>query len=1052
MYGRTVVVASSGALAGPIDLPQLLDPPDLLDVTVPVGGRALIVADLHLTGSPTAAQISAAADLAASIEASTGPGVLVIAGNLFEGGCEPGAALAAHPRLAADILAYSRGHGRRVIALPGDRDSELAWSEPCRSDVKRLLGAEIALAVDLNIDTRAGSRKVRAEPGHNLDSLSRFEDPRNPRETPFAQHIRGELLPSVRRKQTGSEATGPGWLSGMELLDDPAALSRFIGSRLVYRRLAHSGWLLLVPIVVAFALGLPSSALRSARHGGLTTRLGLFVLAAFLELLVLLAVVFVAIRRTDRALSALDLNERGQDPNEPARARARDLITAGHAGLVTGHTCRPELAFLGPGFYANAGATAEVVTEYPSRAGGLGLPSVFLGHRLMSWVELEAGNDLHVRLLHARQDLAGSTFLERLVARRPSASGPEAARPQVVATFPQGDPWPRVRPSEKRDRQARRIAASIVVVVGFLSLVSALSDPFRDRLDILRELFPLYIPETAAALAALGGVGLIVLARGIRRGQRRAWLVCQILLLTIAVLHLIKGVDVEVTLVALGVAAYLWVQRASFQAKTDVLQLRRGVTSVVAAALLTGIAGALAVQFSVAVNRRNRRSYHISWARAIEASFERMIGFTTVALPQRLNEFFTPAMVTASVGLTLALLVVLFRPVVRRHQHAASAAATVLPAVGVRPGPGGNGSGPVATVGGGLARARAVVAAYGSGTLDYFALRPDKDFFFWGESLVAFGVYGGVCLVSPDPIGPVAEREDTWRAFRRYVDEQGWALGGLGAGEEWLPIYRASGMHDLYAGDEGVVRTARFALDGGRFKGLRQAVNRVAKYGYRITFHDPAHISPDLRSQLTAVMTKSRRGDAERGFSMTLGRAFDPEDADLLLAVVHAPAPPDSPDGTLGPPVAFCQYVPAPGIGGYSLDLMRRDDGDHPNGIIDFAVVETIKELRARGAEGLGLNFATMRAVLAGEAGEGLTQRVQAWALRRMGDSMQIESLWKFNAKFDPDWQPRYAIYDAPENLFGVAIAVARAESFWELPVIGRFLVPTAPRTSVPGA
>ena len=101
--------------------------------------------------------------------------------------------------------------------------------------------------------------------------------------------------------------------------------------------------------------------------------------------------------------------------------------------------------------------------------------------------------------------------------------------------------------------------------------------------------------------------------------------------------------------------------------------------------------------------------------------------------------------------------------------------------------------------------------------------------------------------------------------------------------------------------------------------------------------------------------------------------------------------------------------------------------------------------LRARGCDGLGLNFATMRAVLAGEAGEGLTQRVQSWVLRRMGDSMQIESLWRFNAKFDPDWQPRYAIYDAPENLLAVAIAVARAESFWELPVIGRFLVPSSP-------
>ncbi|MDQ6949642.1 MAG: DUF2156 domain-containing protein, partial [Actinomycetota bacterium] len=333
------------------------------------------------------------------------------------------------------------------------------------------------------------------------------------------------------------------------------------------------------------------------------------------------------------------------------------------------------------------------------------------------------------------------------------------------------------------------------------------------------------------------------------------------------------------------------------------------------------------------------------------------------------------------------------------------------------------------------ADAREVVRRFGSGTLDYFALRSDKQFYFWGESMVAYGVYGGVCLVSPDPIGPRPEREEVWKAFRSFADAQGWTLAVLGAGEEWLPIYRGAGMHDLYLGDEAVVDCTRFVLDGGRFKGLRQAVNRVAKYGYTITFHDPSALEPELRAELESVMTKSRRGDVERGFSMTLGRAFDASDDGLLLAVVRGP-------GDMGP-VAFCQYVPAPGINGYSLDLMRRDDGEHPNGLLDFAVVETIRHLRARGQRGLGLNFATMRAVLAGEAGEGLSARIQAWLLRRMSDSMQIESLWRFNAKFDPEWQPRYALYDSPEHALPAAIAVARAESFWELPLIGRFLVPS---------
>ena len=57
---------------------------------------------------------------------------------------------------------------------------------------------------------------------------------------------------------------------------------------------------------------------------------------------------------------------------------------------------------------------------------------------------------------------------------------------------------------------------------------------------------------------------------------------------------------------------------------------------------------------------------------------------------------------------------------------------------------------------------------------------------------------------------------------------------------------------------------------------------------------------------------------------------------------------------------------------------------------------------------------------------------------------MQIESLWTFNEKFQPEWHPRYAAYDSPEHLLSASIAVARAESFFEIPIIGRFFKPAA--------
>jgi lysylphosphatidylglycerol synthetase-like protein (DUF2156 family) len=187
-----------------------------------------------------------------------------------------------------------------------------------------------------------------------------------------------------------------------------------------------------------------------------------------------------------------------------------------------------------------------------------------------------------------------------------------------------------------------------------------------------------------------------------------------------------------------------------------------------------------------------------------------------------------------------------------------------------------------------------------------------------------------------------------------------------------------------------------------------------------------------------------RRGEGERGFSMMLGRLFNPKDKGLLLTIVHGPD---------GKPAAVCQFVPSPAINGYSLDLMRRDPGEHPNGLIDFALCSTIAHLREQGARGLSLNFAAFRSVLEGDKGDGAFTRVERWALKRLSGILPIETLWTFNSKYQPTWLPRHLVYPAAESFVPVVAAVFRAESITELPVFGRFLAndPTnRPGTVVP--
>jgi lysyl-tRNA synthetase class 2 len=552
-----------------------------------------------------------------------------------------------------------------------------------------------------------------------------------------------------------------------------------------------------------------------------------------------------------------------------------------------------------------------------------------------------------------------------------------------------------------RRRRVRRIAGGALAIAGLFSLVSALTPPVRGRLELVRDVMPVDVPRTATALVAALGIALLLLGRGVRRGQRHAWALAVAALALTCVLHLVKGLDLEEAGASLLVLGYLLAHRDVFTVRADRPSIGRAAGTLAGGAAVAVVVGTVTALWLP-------RASHIAPARAVAGVTERLVGVDTIGLPPRRDHFLAPALGGVGLSLAAAACWLVFRPIVARRHGLASD----------------------------LAEPRAIVARHGGDTLAYFALRNDKQHWVHGDTLVAYAVHNGVCLVSPDPIGPPGERAEAWRAFRAFADQHGWSLAVMGAAESWLPTYRAAGMGELYIGDEAIVDCRNFELGGGHKKGLRQAVNRVERYGYTIEFLDPAQLTPDLEADLRGLMSESRRGEVERGFSMTLGRVFSPDDRGLLLAVCR---------DADGKPAAFCQYVPAAAIDGWSLDLMRRSEADdHPNGLTDFVVVRTIEHVRDRGQRGLGLNFAVLRAVLADEVAPSIGARVNKRLLGWLSESMQIESLWRYNAKFDPEWQPRYAVYDSLESFLPAAWAVARAESFWELPVVGRFLQPVS--------
>ena len=968
---------------------------DRYTLPIPYGQHVYVVSDLSLspTTNPAARPVR---ELIALLEDIDDSAVVVVAGNLLHPGPDDdiadflAATLRALPALATALRSFSEKPGHRFIVLPGADDAALA--EAGAAAPLEALGVELAHDVMAQVATANDVRDVGIVAGHDVVDVS----PAN----------RGDRADADR-------------------LEDPNALARFVASRTLYRRLGAWVW---IPVLVLAIIDLWSTLTSIAnritdRHLHLELHLKIHTHhpTGFWGNTVTTVLVLGLVEALAGAVAGLlvrrrfDHDARSTVPHlfEPlartfvddvdALEYARRVAERGGAGAVVGGASRPALAFLDRGVCATPGPSRTVIVE---RHGLLGLPPVFTSVDRLGIVEIEAASTVQVRLYTGQSPLRRGTLLERVVAGSPVQ--PElSVDTAMVGAWPTGNPYPASvdgLSAQRRQRAIRRLVSGIIFLDGLVNLVVTAVAPLRSRLLAVETYLPLGAAKSAAALTALAGILMIMVARGLRRGQRRAWTVAVVVVAATSIAHLIRAGSLVSPLLAVAILTLLLVERPHFLATTDRTTARAALPRLALIAIVVVLAASLGLEAS------SGRHHLPGFFTVVLACAERLVGITTIAVPDRIGDFINPTLTTVGVALIVSALYLVTRPVVdRRLSSTTSTRERRLAEL----------------------RAREIVRRHGRGTLDYFALRDDKQFYFFRDSLVAYAVYGGVALVSPDPIGPEAERPEAFSAFRAFAESRGWTIAVMGAGAEWLSIYHAAGLHSLYIGDEAIVDCQTFSLEGGRMKGLRQACTRLARKGYTVEFLDPSSIDPARVPALVDLISMLRRGEGERGFSMMLGRLFDPKDKGLLLTVVT------SPDGQ---PAAVCQFVPSPAISGYSLDLMRRDPGEHPNGLIDYALCSTIEHLRGRGARGLSLNFAAFRSVLDGERGEGTFTRVERWALKRLSGVLPIESLWQFNAKYYPTWLPRYLVYPAAESFVPVVAATFRAESLTEIPVLGRFL------------
>ncbi|MFI0929441.1 phosphatidylglycerol lysyltransferase domain-containing protein [Streptomyces sp. NPDC021012] len=561
-----------------------------------------------------------------------------------------------------------------------------------------------------------------------------------------------------------------------------------------------------------------------------------------------------------------------------------------------------------------------------------------------------------------------------------------------------------------RPEKVPALVGTACTLVGLIDIAAGVFPRFRaSRMHTIAEVLPGTFGTLAplsAAVSLSAGVLLLLLAHGLKRNKRRAWRAAVVLLPLGAASQFVWRHSVLGALLSLVLLTLLVRHRGEFAALPDPSSRWRALANFVVMG-----AGSIALGLVIVSVHPRRVIGDPSLTDRLEHVLYGLIGVEGPVSYTKGTDW-TVGYSLGALGMLTALTTIYlaFRP-----EHPAARLTDDDET-----------------------RLRALLAQHGGrDSLGHFALRRDKGVVFSpsGKAAVCYRVVSGVMLASGDPIGDV----EAWPgAIERFMDEakaHSWTPAVMGCSETGGQVWtRETGLDALELGDEAVVDVADFSLSGRAMRNVRQMVKRIERNGYTTQVRRVRDLDDEELERVRRAAADWRGTDTERGFSMALGRIGAPGDGDAVIATAHKTDDTDgtgsSADSPYGDLKAIIHFVPW-GPDGMSLELMRRDRSADP-GMNELLIVAALQASPALGITRVSLNFAMFRAALArGEKiGAGPVLRLWRGLLVFLSRWFQIESLYKFNAKFQPRWEPRFVVYRKSGDLPRIGFAAMQAEGF----------------------
>ena len=544
-------------------------------------------------------------------------------------------------------------------------------------------------------------------------------------------------------------------------------------------------------------------------------------------------------------------------------------------------------------------------------------------------------------------------------------------------------------------RRVPNLIGSFTFFIGAFNIFSNISRRFKGPSEKVNDYFFVYLNSAAFATILFTGFLLIILAQGLRRRKRRAWLI------TVVIVTLNIGVELlrfRIHFTQMGLAFLLLLilisTRDEFRAKSDPSTRLRPLFILIFGFLFFFVVGILLFYF--------RHSKNVIGSPTLnDVMITVLAGMIWIAGPVRLASDLLQDTIRITLGAFGTFVIILpLWAYLRRVSKVPPTSQEDKLAI------------------------QQLVTKFGDeDSIGYFATRDDKSFI-WTENRkagIAYRVQSGAMIASGDPVGEFSLWPEAVKLFLAKAEEYGWTPAVLGASERggrvWVDV---AGMSAIEIGDEAIIDCQEFTLEGRPMANVRQTINKAKREGFTASVALIGDLDIEEKFLIQKLAKKWRGNSIERGFSMSMDRFLGDIDEGSILV-----------RGYFNNELVGLLYFLPWGKVGFSLDRMQRAPKPLP-GLTELMIEEMVNFCKVNKYKYISLNFAAFRSVIerAEKISAGPLLRTIRALIKFTSGWFQVESLNRFNAKFHPEWNARYLLYPGVGEFTRVVWAALRAEKF----------------------